>query len=56
MELQTHTTDNFGTAPSFLLQPEKVSEEIEMGKNAKIDLAEVDKHRNMQNSVWMDIT
>ena len=56
MELQIHTADNFGTAPSFLLEPEKVSKEIEMGKNAKIDNAKVDKHRNVQNSVWMKIT
>ena len=46
----------YSPAPSFLFEPKKVSEEIEMGKNAKIDLVEVDKHRNVQNSVWMEIT
>jgi len=43
-------------APSFLLPLEKVLEEIEMGKKAKINLIEVDKHRNVQKSVRMEIT
>ena len=54
-ELQIHTADHLRTAPSFLIQPEKVSKEIEMGKNAKIGLIEMDKHGNVQNNVRMQI-
>ena len=55
MELQIHTADHFGTSPALLLQPEQVLEKIEVGKNAKIDLAEMDKHNNVQDHVRMQI-
>ena len=54
-KLQIHTVDHFGTTPALLLQLEQVSEKIEVGKNAKIRLTEIDKHSNVQNGVWMQI-
>ena len=46
-ELQIHTADHLGTTPALLLQPEQVSKKIEVGKNAKIRLVEMDKHNNV---------
>ena len=43
-ELQIHAADHSGTAAALLLQPEQVSEEVEVGKNSKIRLAEIDKN------------
>ena len=54
-ELQIHTADHLGTTPALLLQPEQVSEEVEVGQNAKIRLAEVDKDSNMHDNIRMQI-
>ena len=53
VELQIHTADHSGTALALLLQPEQVSEEVEVGQNAKIRLVEVDEDSNMQDSIRM---
>jgi len=54
-ELQIHTADHSRTAAALLLQPEQVSEEVEVGKNAEIRLAEMDKNRDVQDGVQKQI-
>jgi len=49
------TADHLGTTPALLLQPEQVSEKIEVGKNTKICLVETDKQSNVQDHVQMEI-
>ena len=43
LELQIYAADHFGTTAAFLLEIEKVSEEIEMWKNPQKCLTEMDK-------------
>ena len=50
-----HTADHFGATLALLLQPEQVSKKIEVGKNAKICLVEMEKHSNVQDRVRMQI-
>ena len=40
---------------ALLLQPEQVSEEVEVWKNPQICFAEVDKDRDVQDGVWVEI-
>ena len=40
---------------ALLLQPEKVSEEVEVRKNPQIRFVEVDKDRDVQDDIWMEI-
>ena len=54
MELQIHAIDHSGTAPA-LLQLEQVSKEVEVGENAEIRLTEMDKNRDVQDGVWVEI-
>ena len=37
-KLKIYTTDHLGTTATLLLQPEQVSEEVEVGKDSKIRL------------------
>ena len=55
IELQIYAADHSGTAAALLLQPEQVSEEVEVGKNSEIRLTEMDKHRDVQDGVWVEI-
>ena len=55
VKLKIHAADHLGTAAA-LLQPEQVLKEVKVWKNSEIRLAEMDKHRNIQNSVRMKIT
>ena len=54
-ELKIHAADHSGIATALLLQLEQVSEEVEVGENSKIHLAEMDKNRDVQDGVWMEI-
>ena len=54
MQLKIYSADHLGTAVA-LLQPEQVSEEVEVWKNRQICFAEVDKDRDMQDGVWVEI-
>ena len=54
-ELQIHTTDHSGTTASLLLQPEHVSEEVEVGKKFEIRLTEMDKNGDVQDGVGMQV-
>ena len=40
---------------SLGFQAEEVAEEIKMGKNAKIGLAEMDEDRDMNDGIWAEI-
>ena len=55
-KLQVHAADHLGTAAPLLLQTEQVPEEVEVRKNTEKRLVEMDKDRNMQNGVGMQIT
>ena len=46
-ELQVYAADHLGTTAALLLQPEQVSEEIEVGKNPQIRLIEMDKDQDV---------
>ena len=54
-ELQIYATDHLGTTAALLLQPEQVSEEVEIWKNAQIRFAEVDEDRDVQNGISVEI-
>ena len=54
-EVKIHATDHLGTAATLLLEPEQMMEEIEVGKNSEICLTEVDKDRNVQDGVWVEV-
>ena len=53
-KLQIHAADHLGTTAT-LLQPEQVTEEVEVGKNSKICLTEMNKDRDVQDGVWVEI-
>ena len=55
MQLKIYSTDHLGTAVALLLQPEQVSEEVEVWKNPQIHFVEVDKDRDVQDDIWMEI-
>ena len=40
---------------SLGFQTKEVAEEIKMGKNAKIGLAEMDQDRDMKEGIWAEI-
>ena len=55
MQLKIHSTDHLGTTAASLLQPEQVPEEVEVGKDSEICLTEIDKDRDMQDDVWVEV-
>ena len=55
LELQIHSANHLGTTVAFLLQPEQVSEEVVVWKNPQIRLVEVDKDRDVQDGVWVEV-
>ena len=55
MQLKIHSVDHLGIVAALLLQPEHVSEEVDVQKNPQIRFAEVDKNRDVQNGVWVEI-
>jgi hypothetical protein len=55
-EGQVHSTGNFGAALGPLLpQAKQISKEVEMGLDSPIRLTQVDKNRNKENRVGMQI-
>ena len=54
-QLKIHSADHLGIVAALLLQPEHVSEEVEVWKNPQIRFTEVDKDRDVQDGVWMEI-
>ena len=40
MQLKIHSADHLGTIAAFLLQPEQVTKEVEVGKDSEIRLTE----------------
>ena len=55
VELKINTADHLGTTATFLLQPEQMTEEVEVGKDSEIRLIEMDKDRYVQYGVWVEI-
>ena len=55
MELKVHTADHSRTAATLLLQLEQMMEEVEVGKNFEICLIEMDKDRDVQDGVWVEV-
>ena len=55
-ELQIHAANHPGTTTTLLLQLEHVTEEVKVGKNPEIRLIEMDKNRDVQDDVWVEIT
>ena len=55
MELQIYAADHSRTATALLLHPEQVPKEVEVGKNSEICLKEMDKNRDVQDGVSMEI-
>ena len=55
MELKIHTADHPSTATTLLLQPEQMTKKVEVGKNSEIRLIEMDKDRDVQDGVWVEI-
>ena len=54
-KLKIHTTDHLRTAATLLLQPEQMTEKVEVGKNSEICLTEMDKDRDVQDGVWVEV-
>ena len=54
VQLKIHAADHLGTTAAYLLQPEEVTEEVEVGKNPEIRLTEVNENQNVQDSVWVE--
>ena len=54
-QLKIHSADHLGTAAALLLQPEQMSEEVEVWKNPQIHFAEVNKNQDVQDGVWVEI-
>ena len=55
MELKINTADHLGTSATLLLQPEQITKKVEVGKNFEIRLIEMDKDRDVQDSVWEEV-
>ena len=54
-QLKVHSVDHLRTTAASLLQPEQVTEEVEVGKNPEIRLIEMDKNQDVQDGVWVEI-
>ena len=55
LELQIYTADHLGATAAFLLQPEQVSEEVEVRQNPQKCLTEMNKDRDVQYGVGVEI-
>ena len=55
MELKINNADHLGTVATLLLQLEQMTEEVEVGKNSEICLTEMDKDRDVQDGVWVEV-
>ena len=55
LELQIYTVDLLETTAALVLQLEQVSKEVEVWKNPQIRFIEVDKDRDVQDGVWVEI-
>ena len=55
VELQIYAVDHSRIIAALLLQPEQVPKEVEVGKNSEIRLIEMDKNRDVQDGVWVEI-
>ena len=55
MQLKIHSADHLGTTAASLLQPEQVTEEIEVCKDSEIRLIEIDEDRYVQYGIWVEV-
>ena len=55
MEMLIHVDDHPRTTTALLLQLEQVTKEVKVGKNSEIRLTEMDKDRDMQDDVWVEV-
>jgi len=53
--LKVYSADHLGTTTASLLQLELITEKVEVGRDTKECLTEVDKDKDVKNSIWVEI-